>query len=161
MISFFIFIKHLPSTVIIFITQEDIFHHDLAKYTFTERCAEIPELELNDGTTKTFLNMTSKNGSPELISVLQYMKDTRIDNPNIVVLDERILELDQVVQEVKASDEWEAVKMNILEIGLEQGAEQKLAEVVTTMLKKGLSISEIANMLDETEEKIKSMINEP
>ena len=29
--------KNLPSTVIIFITQEDIFGRDLAKYTFTER----------------------------------------------------------------------------------------------------------------------------
>ena len=28
--------KNLPSTVIIFITQEDIFGRDLAKYTFTE-----------------------------------------------------------------------------------------------------------------------------
>lgn len=28
--------KHLPSTVIIFITQEDIFYKDLAMYTFTE-----------------------------------------------------------------------------------------------------------------------------
>ena len=29
--------RNLPSTVIIFITQEDIFGKDLAKYTFTER----------------------------------------------------------------------------------------------------------------------------
>lgn len=33
--------RHLPSTVIIFITQDDIFGKDLAKYTFTEQCEEI------------------------------------------------------------------------------------------------------------------------
>lgn len=38
------------------------------------------------------------------------MKDTRIDNPNILVKDLRILELDDIVQEVKASEEWEAVR---------------------------------------------------
>ena len=77
--------KNLPSTVIIFITQDDIFGKDLAKYTFTERCKEVKNLELEDGTTKIFLNMTSKNGSQELVSLLQYMKETRIDNPNIIL----------------------------------------------------------------------------
>lgn len=64
--------KHLPSTVIIFITQEDIFGRDLAKYTFTEKCEEVEDLPLEDGTKKIFLNMTSKNGRPELVSLLQY-----------------------------------------------------------------------------------------
>ena len=52
--------KHLPSTIIIFITQEDIFGRDLAEYTFTEQCEEISDLPLDDGTKKIFLNMTSK-----------------------------------------------------------------------------------------------------
>ena len=116
--------KYLPSTIIIFITQDDIFKSDLAKYTFSEQCEEIPGLFLEDGTKKMFLNMTSKNGSPELISLLQYMKNTTLDNPEIIVKDERILELDKIVTEVKQSEEWEAVKMNILEIGLEKGREE-------------------------------------
>jgi len=115
--------KHLPSTVIIFITQEDIFKKDLAMYTFRERCEEVPDLPLNDGTSKIFLNMTSHNGRPELISLLQYMKETTLDNSNITVQDDRILDLDRIVQDVKQSEEWEAVKMNILEIGLERGKE--------------------------------------
>ena len=53
--------RHLPSTVIIFITQDDIFGKNLAKYTFSEWCEEIPDLPLEDGTKKLFLNMTSKN----------------------------------------------------------------------------------------------------
>ena len=160
--------KHLPSTVIIFITQEDIFGRDLAKYTFTERCKEIEDLELDDGTTKIFLNMTSKKGTPELISMLQYMKQTRIDNPEIIVKDSRILELDEIVTEVKCSEEWEAVKMNILEIGLQQGIQQglqqglwqKLVEQVGKKLEKGFSVPEIADMLEESEETIKKVIEE-
>lgn len=115
--------KQLPSTVIIFITQDDIFGRDLAKYTFTEQCQEIEDLKLDDGTTKIFLNMTSKNGTPELVSMLQYMKDTNIDNPEIIMKDSRILELDEIVSEVRESEEWEVVRMNILEIGKEIGKE--------------------------------------
>ena len=87
----------LPSTIIIFITQEDIFKKDLAMYTFTEQCEEIQGLHLGDGTKKIFLNMTSKNGSKELVSLSQYMKNTRLDNPEIQVQDERIIELDKKV----------------------------------------------------------------
>ena len=115
--------RHLPSSMIIFITQEDIFGKDLAQYTFTEQCEEVSGLHLDDGTTKVFLNMSSKTGRPELISLLQYMKETRIDNPNILVKDERILKLAEVVEEVKQSEEWEAVKMSILSVGIERGTE--------------------------------------
>ena len=66
--------RQLPSTIIIFITQEDIFKKDLAMYTFTEQCEEIQGLHLGDGTKKIFLNMSSKNGSKELVSLLQYMR---------------------------------------------------------------------------------------
>lgn len=168
--------KHLPSTVIIFITQEDIFEKDLAKYTFAERCKEIGDLELEDGTTKIFLNMSSKNGTPELISMLQYMKESKIDNPNILVKDSRILELDDIVTEVKSSEEWEAVKMNILEIGIErglqqglqqglkqgllQGANEKLIEIVEKKMKKGLSVGAIAELLEEPEETIRIIVED-
>ncbi len=120
--------RDLPNTTIIFITQEDIFGKDLAMYTFTEQCEEVEGLHLEDGTTKIFLNMKSKNGRPELVSLLQYMKDTRLDNPEIIVKDERIKEIDDIVTEVKQSEEWEAVKMNILQIGEEHG--KKIGEEI-------------------------------
>ena len=54
--------KELPATIIIFITQDDIFGRDLAMYTFLERGEEVDDLYLNDGTKKIFCNMKSKNG---------------------------------------------------------------------------------------------------
>ena len=108
--------------------------------------------------------MTSKNGSPELISMLQYMKETRMDNPEIIVKDPRILELDRVVNEVKESEEWEAVRMNILEIGIEhgvsKGAKMKLAEQIKKKLLKGYNVEEIAEMLEETVEVIEEIMKE-
>lgn len=115
--------RQLPSSFIIFITQDDIFKRDLAQYTFTEQCEEVEGLHLEDGTTKIFLNMTSKNGRPDLVSLLQYMKETRLDNPEIMVKDSRMEKLAEIVEEVKQSEEWEAVKMSILSIGLERGKE--------------------------------------
>ena len=113
--------KYLPPTIITFITQKDIFGKGLAKYTFTEQCEEIKDLHLEDGTTKIFLNMSSKNGEPVLVNLLQYMKHTTLENPEILVKDERIMQLNEIVTEVKQSEEWEAVRMSILSIGLERG----------------------------------------
>ncbi len=159
--------KHLPSTVIIFITQEDIFGRYRAIYTFTEQCEEFSDLPLDDGTKKIFLNMTSKNGRPELISLLQYMKNTTIDNPEVKIKDKRIITLDKIVNEVKQSEEWEAVKMNILEIGIEKGREEgrkdglqdglkigraegeaKLVSMIRRKLKKGLNATAISEALE-------------
>ena len=70
-----------------------------------EQCEEVKNLRLEDGTKKIFLNITSKNGEPVLVSLLQYMKNTTLNNPDIVVKDERITELDQIVTEVKQSEE--------------------------------------------------------
>ena len=40
-----------------------------------------------------------------------------------MVQDQRILELDRIVAEVKENEEWEAVQMNLIEIGMEAGME--------------------------------------
>ena len=145
--------KQLPSTVIIFITKEDIFGEDLAKYTFTEQCEEVEGLHLDDGTTKIFLNMTSKNGSPELVSLLQYMKETNLSNPEILMLDDKIRKLDEIVTEVKESEEWEAVSMSIYSVawerGMQSGTERKLIELICKKLRKEKSVEMIAEELEE------------
>ena len=58
---------------------------------------------------------------PEQVSLLQYMKDSRLENPAVTVKDSRIVELDAVVSEVKQSEEWEEAKMSILSVGIERG----------------------------------------
>ena len=91
------------------------------------------------------------------------------------VKDKRIVELNDIVEEVKESEEWEAVKMNILEIGIEkgieqgpqqglqqgvqQGAEKKLLEQVEKKLKKGQTIAQIADALEESEAKIREVVD--
>lgn len=162
--------KNLPQTVIIFITQEDIFGKDRAKYTFTEQCEEVADLKLEDGTTKIFLNMTSKNGSPELISLLQYMKTTDLNNPEILVKDRRIIELDEIVTEVKESEEWEDMEMDILDYGLELGLLQGIEKgkelgmeqgelftqigLIIKNLQKGISVSAIVEFMGVSDQMV-------
>lgn len=145
--------RQLPSTVIIFITQEDIFEQDSAMYVFTEQCDNIQGLHLEDGTKKIFLNMKSRNGRPELISLLQYMKDSRLDNPEIIVLDDRLIRLDKIVQEVKQTEEWEDVKMTIMEYAMEKGTE--IGKEIGTEIGKeiGKEIGIKAFVIDGIEEK--------
>lgn len=153
--------------MIIFITQEDIFKHDLAKYTFTEQCEEIAGLHLGDGTTKLFLNMTSKNGRDDLISLLQYMKDTTLENPEIIVKDERLIELDEIVTEVKESVEWEAVQMNLVEYGKELGRQEGeeygrregVLQTLSSLVKDGLlELSLAAKQADMSEAEFKEIM---
>ena len=91
-------------------------------------------IELEDGTTKIFLNMSSKNGSKELVSLLQYMKNTNINNPEILVKDKRILEIDEIVTEVKESEEWEGIEMNILEIGIQEGERRGIQQGIQAVV---------------------------
>ena len=131
--------RELPSTIVTFITQEDIFGLDRAMYTFTEQCEEIQGLHLGDGTKKIFLNMSSKNGRAELVSLLQYMKKSELDNPEILIRDERIMNLNRIVEEVKKSEEWEDVRMSIYSVGVEDGIErgehQATLEMILRLLK--------------------------
>ncbi len=83
------------------------------------------EMELEDGTKKIFLNMTSKNGRDELVSFLQYCKNSTLDNPEITILDERLKTLDAIVAEVKQNEEWEVARMSILSTGIEIGEKRE------------------------------------
>lgn len=131
--------RMLPATVIIFITQEDIFGRDRAMYTFTERCSEEMSLELSDGTTKIFLNMSSKNGRKELVSLLQYMKESNLQNPAIEEKSARLVELDRIVQEVKNLQEWEETRMSILSVGLARGEEIGMKIGIEKGVEKGMA----------------------
>lgn len=95
------------------------------------------------------------------------MKNTTLDNPEIEVRDERILELDKIVTEVRESEEWEEVRMTILELGMNKGIEigeqrgiqQGLIQQVCKKIIKGYNIGQIADMLEEDEATIRNIVD--
>ena len=100
----------LNDSYVIFICDFDLFKRGKYCYTFEERCLEVPELALEDGTRKIFLNMKGKNEeevAPELVEFLKYVKNT--DDTEFE--SERMKRLAQRVKYVKESKEVEEEKM--------------------------------------------------
>ena len=126
----------------IFITQKDIFESDQAQYWFSEQCHDPQGMELGDGTRKCFCNMSSKNGDLELVSLLQYMKNTRRDNPDVVLWSERLERLHEIVEEVRESEEWEETYMSayseIMEMGMQEGREIGMQEGREVGIREGM-----------------------
>lgn len=98
--------------------------------------------------------MSSKNGRAELVSLLQYMKKSELDNPEILVRDERILNLNRIVEEVKASEEWEDARMSIYSVGIEEGERQAKIDTILRLLK------ENGNVPRRLEDKIRKETDE-
>ena len=55
----------LNEVLVVMITPFDLFGYGLYRYTFQMKCEEIPELKLDDGATRIFLNTRGEH--PELV----------------------------------------------------------------------------------------------
>ncbi len=64
------------------------------------------------------------------------MKNTTISNPYITVQDKRILDFNRIVEEVRQSEEWEDVSMNIYEMGIERGKTEGIEEGIAAGIKR-------------------------
>ena len=68
--------NQLKDICLIIIAPFDIFGYEKYQYTFEMRCREVPQLSMEDGATRIFLNTHGKNPedvSPELVELLYYM----------------------------------------------------------------------------------------
>jgi len=154
----------LPNSLIIFVCTEDFFGLDLPIYRFKYMCTKAPELFLNDGTEKIFVNInTSKINqlTPRQRSVYNYLKDE-------VTSDEYTQRLHQKVQDVRQNKEWRREYMTLemmldekREEGLEQGLEQ--GTIITNLkyyYKGKISKEEIMEELSIDEEKFEEYLKE-
>lgn len=90
--------NQLNNVYIILIAPFDMFGYGLYRYTFVGQCVEIPELKMNDGATRIFLNTKGTNStgvSKELIEFLKFMEFTNDEtieytSPKILKLKENI-----------------------------------------------------------------------
>lgn len=85
----------------------DIFGLGKYRYTFKAICEEYPQLSLDDGAVRIFLNSRGTNDgdvSPELVAFLHYMENTT-DETALETGSERIQRIHQRVYRVKQSEE--------------------------------------------------------
>ena len=164
----------LNPSYIIMIAPFDLFGYGRYVYTFRAACQEEPGCILQDGATRIFLNTRGKNDSetsPELISFLHYLENTT-DETAAHTGSERMARIHQRVQKVKLSEQigvkymqaWEERYYDRLEAkeegrtqGMEEGMDILLLKQIRKKLAKGLTAAEIADMLEESEDKIRHM----
>lgn len=126
----------------------DLFGLGKYVYTFEEVCKEYPELSLNDGAKRIFINTHGKNTedvSPEFVALMkfiEYNKSEEIINQSSPNLD-RIMNR---VSQVKANEEvgvkymqrWEEeaiIRHEGLEEGLEKGREKTTILNIKNLMK--------------------------
>lgn len=152
---------NIPKSVIIFICMEDIFKRGLARYTFKNRCLELDDLTLNDGTTKIFLNSKGalKNVNEDVRDFLNYLEGRHTGS-------EFAKKLDTEVAKVKRNESWRSDYMtrHVHETlakreGRVEGQKEKAIEIAKKLFQKGISIDEIEKLTELSPNLLQEIIN--
>lgn len=128
----------------------------------------IPELKLDDGATRIFLNTKGKHPelvSPELIELLKYMERST-DEVSRELKSKRIQEMHRRVCQIKASEKaevkymqtWEE-KILIKQEGIAEGRLEEKKELTRKLANK-FSIEQIAEMLEIDISEVEKIIKE-
>ncbi|HJA11501.1 MAG TPA: Rpn family recombination-promoting nuclease/putative transposase [Candidatus Mediterraneibacter merdipullorum] len=98
---------HLKPAYIIVICGFDLFGYGLYRYTFDNRCKELPELTMGDGCSKIILNTKGRNDTEvdrTLVDFLHYIDHSSEENiPDDC--DERLKNLHRKVYEIKTNEQ--------------------------------------------------------
>ena len=164
----------ITDSYVIFICLEDIFGRGLARYTFKNRCMELGDLILDDGTTKLFLNSKgSRDGLNEEAKVLlDYLEGIPSES-------DFAKQLESEVMAVKSSTKWRTEYMTQhvqetlhakqiqkakeegiergIEYGIERGEHQKAVAIAHEMLNDNAPLEMISRYTKLSISKIKEI----
>ena len=132
------------------------------------RWQAIPELKLDDGATRIFLNTKGKHPelvSPELIELLKYMERST-DEVSGELKSKRIQEMHRRVCQIKASEKaevkymqtWEE-KILIKQEGIAEGRLEEKKELTRKLANK-FSIEQIAEILEIDISEVENILKE-
>ena len=151
---------------VIFLCTFDPFGMGFVKYTFESRCKEEPDLVLPDGTEKIFFNCGyHAEDIPENLKALyEYIEDGTESS-------DLTRRLGEAVDRARRNEKWRTEYMKELlhdddvreearAEGRAEGARIKMEELIRKKLKKGKSVEEIADALEESVETIQELIEE-
>lgn len=161
--------NRLNDTCLILIAPFDIFGRGLYRYTFEGVCKECPDLKLNDGATRVFINTkgtNSKDFTQEFLDFMEYITNTS-DEVAKRSSSEKIRRMHKKIQGIRMSEEmgvkymqkWEERVYDRLDGKAEGKAEGKalvLVGQIQKKLKRGKSLSQIAEELEENVEAIRA-----
>ena len=158
----------LKDLTTILISPFDIFGYELYRYTFEERCVEVPELRLDDGARRIFINTKGKNPegfTEEFLELMEYINHTT-DEVAEKVKSEKIKKIHDRVRTVKGSEKvgvklmqkWEELAYAREEGELEGEKKGELVLLVSQVcrkIKRGLTPETIADQLERELPEIK------
>lgn len=126
----------LKPSVIVVICGFDLYGYGQYRYSFSNRCLEVDDLELGDETSKIILNTKGTNDAeedPTLISFLHY-----IENSSEEVLEEssdpRLKRLHEIIESIRSNAEMEAQYMKGITREREKIADAKAAGALEVLL---------------------------
>ena len=151
----------------------DLFGYGLYRYTFQMKCEEVPELKLDDGATRIFLNTRGKHPelvSPELIELLKYMERST-DEVSGECKSKRIQEMHRRVCQIKASEKtevkymqsWEErimIKQEGIAEGRIEGEKALLKSLIEKKMAKKYSAEQISAMLEVDVSEVENIMKE-
>ena len=154
----------LNHSIVIFICTFDLFGKNQWIYRFYNVCQQLPELKLQDGTEKVFVNTMGELGNvdEEFKQVMQIFNGLQAEG-------DFAEELQQEVERVKLSEEWRREYMTLQVLlddtkregykeGNREGNLQRLIHQICRKLQKGKNIPDIADELEETEDVIADIV---
>ena len=159
--------RQLNDTCFILIAPFDIFGRGLYRYTFEGTCRECPDLKLNDGAVRIFINTKGNNKeefSQEFLDFMNYVTETT-DEVARATKSERIKQIHSRVRQVRLSEKmgvkymqrWEEVvyaRQDGMTEGKALGEKKLLIKQVCRKLKKNKSVQIIAEELEEDLDKV-------
>lgn len=149
----------LNGSCFILIAPFDIFGRGLYRYTFEGVCRECPDLKLEDGALKVFINTKGKNRSgfsQEFLDFMDYIGNTT-DETAENIESGRIRKIHKKVRQIRRSEKaglrlmqkWEELAYE-REEGVEEGKKEGLAKgIIETALECGVSEEKILEKLQE------------
>ena len=164
-------LNKLSDVFLIMICPFDLFGKGVCRYTFYEVCEEFPELKLEDGGSRMFINTKGTNRgefSREFVELLDYI-NAPLEEAEKYTTTEPVRRLHEGIQHLKKLERtvtrymqrWEQ-KIQDIELGREEGRREgerigeargetrgKAGQIVEMGLEFGLSVSEILNRLQE------------
>ncbi len=163
----------LNEVLIVLIMPFDLFGYGLYRYTFQMKCQEIPELKLDDGATRIFLNTKGKHPesvSPELIELLKYMEHST-DEVSEACESKRIQEMHRRVCQIRASEKtevkymqsWEErimIKQEGIAEGRIEGEKALLKSLIEKKMAKKYSAEQISAMLEVDVSEVENIMKE-
>ena len=151
--------KELNKSMVIFICTFDLYDLGYYKYTFTNKCNEVPGLEYGDGTTKIIVNTYGTKGGASH-DLKDFLNAVNGQFSNSEFSDKIKMEVEKIKQSNDARREFmtlylheEDIRRASLEKGIQKGIEVLIKDNISEGKSAEIIIEKVVKMYDVDEEK--------